>query len=83
MDRPTYWGYMIASLLVCFFAGMTLNEDVIIATQLVWVLFAWWAGYKRVKDAGQHGAWAILTPFVLGLIIIGCLKTDPQPDRLG
>jgi hypothetical protein len=73
---------MVASLLMMFLIGATGNQEVFTIANSLWVCFAWYAGYQRVKDAGQHGAWAIFTPFVLGLVVIGCLKSKPVDEML-
>ncbi len=85
MDRPTYWGTMIVSLLVCFMIGYMnpYNAELITGADGVWIIFAWVIGYQRIKDAGHHGAWAIFTPFLIGMVIIGCLRSkEPCANTL-
>jgi uncharacterized membrane protein YhaH (DUF805 family) len=86
IDRPTYWtyagAYLGATFMVAFMDGYTgavpgsAYGQITLLLQLFSIPFFWFIGYWRLKDAGKHGGWAILAPFLLATIVIGCFKTD-------
>jgi uncharacterized membrane protein YhaH (DUF805 family) len=83
MNRLEYWKlvglYMAIVFVVGFMQGYGHDLDGFNALlYVVWHPFAWVIGYQRIKDAGHHGLWAFFTPFVIGLIWLGCLKSADQ-----
>jgi uncharacterized membrane protein YhaH (DUF805 family) len=80
MDRPTYWGWVVALFIIFFLIGFIgetvgMGEEAVLFTQTFGLIPFWILGYQRCQDAGVHGAWAIFTPILIGMIWIGCLKS--------
>ena len=90
MDRQTYWlltaiylgatfalGYMDGYLYEATGSGGPFPGLVALATTFS-LPFFWTIGYWRLKDAGQHGGWAVFAPIVIAMIWIGCLRTETK-----
>lgn len=80
MTRPTYWGWCVAIFLIYVFFGYLLlyQQPILDALILLSVPFYWVIGYQRCQDAGIHGFWAIFTPLLIGMIIIGLFPSKEK-----
>ena len=80
MDRPTYWGWCVALFVIYFFFGyltigygQLLDALIVLSVPVYWVI-----GYQRCQDAGIHGFWAIFTPILIGMIVLGLFPSKEK-----
>lgn len=87
MKRSRYWLHVIGVLLGVGFAAvigesMHAGEAYFAVLQLGSIIYFYVIGYERVKDFGGHGAWAILSPIILAIIVFGCIPSKKKPALL-
>ena len=86
MNRPTYWAYAIGGFVAFFAVGSMLPHNIDESTlgffEFAGLVYYWVIGAKRMDDTKHSQAWAIFTPMLIGMIVIGCLKSKEKPDVL-
>lgn len=86
-----YWYFIImnfALVFVAFFIGGIIGDDVG-SSILGWIVIlglalpGWGICVRRLHDAGHSGWWVLLTGNMIGMIVLGILKTQPFPNQYG
>jgi uncharacterized membrane protein YhaH (DUF805 family) len=80
-------GMYVALLVVGFIAGMVSyphdpSDGFYVIVQLASVGWLWYIGLQRMRDTGYSEWWAIFTPFIIGMIVIGCLASKENSNDL-
>lgn len=86
-----YWYFIImnfALVFVAFFIGGIIGDD-IGSSILGWIVIlglalpGWGICVRRLHDAGHSGWWVLLTGNMIGMIVLGILKTQPFANQYG
>ena len=86
MNRSDYWLRVIMTFVTVFAIGFffgavnngVIPDDAMLLVRAGVAVYFWIIGYARCQDAGIHGLWAIFTPMLIGMIILGCLRTKAK-----
>ena len=87
MNRKKYWLSMVllfvGIFMIAFVAGAAggISQGTESFLRGAALIGMWIIGAQRMDDTRHSQAWAIFTPFVLGLIIIGCLRSATPEER--
>ena len=91
MTRKKYWistAILLGSIFVIAFIAETaagyrgIDDGLVTFLNGAGLIGMWIIGAARMDDTRHSQAWAIFAPFVLGLIIIGCLRSATPEERL-
>ena len=86
-----YW-YFVALNFVAVFLSYFIGEiigDEIGASVLIWIVILGLAlpglgvSVRRLHDAGHSGWWVLIAGNMIGMIVLGVLKTQPGPNQYG
>ena len=83
MNRSEYWLRVILMFVALFVGGFFIGivnnglipEPLGSLITIGSAIFMWVIGYMRCQDAGIHGAWAIFAPVLIGMIVLGCIRS--------
>lgn len=86
-----YWYFVamnFAVVAIAFFIGGLIGDD-IGASILGWLVIfglalpGWGMCVRRLHDAGHSGWWVLITGNMIGMIVLGVLKTQPFTNQYG
>lgn len=80
MKRKDYWMYVglmfLGVFTLSFLGGVAGAPDGwYLLIQFASLIYMWVIGSDRMDDTNHSNAWALFAPTLIGMIIIGCLKS--------
>jgi len=83
MNRSTYWAYTGVMLIFMFCVGFFSPPNAnLVMFDTLGIVYMWIVGAMRMNDTKHSQAWAIFAPFLIGTIVIGCLKSAPKTEEV-